>query len=100
MIPWKLLDKARVPDGGGELCLHCRGQEFSIRVDGVELMNSRSHGSEDALADLACQGIANRPAPRVLVGGLGMGFTLAAALARLPPDGLVVVAEISPAVVA
>ena len=63
-------------------------------------MTSRVHGSEEALAKLACEPIAGRPAPRVLVGGLGMGYTLAAALASLGSSALVEVAELVPEVVA
>ena len=100
MMPWKLLDSAQVPESGEELRLYQRGGEFSIRVDGRELMNSRAHGSEEALAELACVRIAHRPCPRVLIGGLGMGYTTAAALHRLGADGQVVVAELVPAVVA
>jgi spermidine synthase len=85
MIPWKLLDSAQVPDSGKELLLYKRGKEFSIRVNGSELMNSRAHGSEDALAELACAKIIDRHCPRVLVGGLGMGYTAAAALRILVP---------------
>ena len=66
---------------------------------GTELMNSRLSGSEKALATLACAKIAGRPAPRILIGGLGMGFTLRAALEVLPSDAQVVVAEIVPQVV-
>jgi len=99
MIPWELLDSAQVPGSSGELRLYRRGKEFSIRVNGCELMNSRAHGSEDALAELASAKIADRPCPRVLVGGLGMGYTAAAALARLGPGSQVVVAELVPAVV-
>ena len=100
MIPWKLLDSAQVPEWGEKLHLYQRGGEFSIRVDSRELMNSRAYGSEGALADLACVRIAHRPCPRVLIGGLGMGYTTAAALHRLGADGQVVVAELVPAVVA
>jgi spermidine synthase len=101
MIPWKLLDRAPVPGGKGELMLYQRGEEFSIRVTARgELMNSRVHGSEDALAQLACARLAGRARPRLLIGGLGMGFTLAAALRELGPDAEVVVAELVPAVVA
>jgi spermidine synthase len=100
MIPWELLDSAPAPGGGEKLSLYRRGGEFSIRVAGCELMNSRMHGSEDALAELACARIAGRPAPRILIGGLGMGYTTAAALQRLGPDGHVMVAELVPAVVA
>jgi spermidine synthase len=100
VIPWEFLDSAQVPGGDGELGLYRRGGEFSIRVAGRELMNSRVYGSEEALAELACARIADRPRPRVLIGGLGMGYTLAAALRRLGPEGRVVVAELVPAVVA
>ena len=100
MIPWEFLDSARVPGDGGELRLYKRGKEFSIRIDGRELMNSSVHGSEEALAELACARIAGRPSPRVLVGGLGMGYTMAATLRILGEDGQVVVAELVPAVVA
>lgn len=99
MIPWVHLDSTRLPDGG-ELKLARRGAEFSIRLGGAELMNSRLSGSEEALATLACAKLAGRRAPRVLIGGLGMGFTLRAALGALPDDARVVVAELLPAVVA
>jgi spermidine synthase len=99
MIPWELLGCAQVPGGGEELRLYKRGGEFSIRVNGRELMNSRTHGSEDALAELACAKIADRHRPRVLIGGLGMGYTTAAALRRLGTGAQVVVAELVPAVV-
>ena len=99
MIPWELLGCAQVPGGGEELRLYKRGEEFSIRVNGRELMNSRAHGSEDALAELACAKIADRHRPRVLIGGLGMGYTTAAALRRLGPGAQVVVAELVPEVV-
>ena len=98
MIPWIVLDTADVP-GGGELRLKRRGTEFSIMVGNIELMNSRLSGSEEALASLACARIRDRPAPRILIGGLGMGFTLRAALANLGPDARLTVAEIVPAVV-
>ncbi len=99
MIPWELLGCAQVPGGGEELSLYKRGGEFSIRVNSRELMNSRAHGSEDALAELACAKIADRHRPRVLIGGLGMGYTTAAALRRLGPAARIVVAELVPAVV-
>ena len=99
MIPWSLLDTARVP-GGGELRLLQRGAEFSIRLDQNELMNSRVSGSEAALATLACEKIGGRKQPHVLIGGLGMGFTLRAALAALGPEARITVAELVPAVVA
>jgi spermidine synthase len=100
MIPWELLDSAQVPGNDGALHLYKRGAEFSIRAESRELMNSRVHGSEDALGDLACARIAGRPRPRILIGGLGMGYTLAAALHRLGATAEVIVAELVPAVVA
>ena len=100
MIPWKTIDRTQLPDKGGELSLHRRGDEFSNRVDGLELMNSLAHESEDALARLACERIADRPRPCVLIGGLGMGFTLAQALRGLGSGAQVVVAELMPEVVA
>jgi len=100
MIPWELLDSAQVPGNAGELRLYKRGAEFSIRVESRELMNSRIHGSEDALAELTCARIAERPRPRILIGGLGMGYTLATALHRLGATAKVIVAELVPAVVA
>ena len=99
MVPWEFLDSTPVPGSTDELRLYKRGDEFSIRLDRSELMNSRSHGSEDALAELACARIVDRPRPRVLIGGLGMGYTAATALHRLGADGRVVVAELVPAVV-
>ncbi|MEO8505161.1 MAG: hypothetical protein ABI609_14770 [Acidobacteriota bacterium] len=97
MKPWLLLDRAAV-EGGAEICLYRRGDEFSIRVAGFELMSSRAHASEDELGRLACERIAKRPSAAVLLGGLGMGFTLAAVLRSLGPAGRVVVAELIPAV--
>lgn len=99
MIPWEFIGSARLPESREELRLYRRGGEFSIRFDAGELMNSRAHESEDALADLACAKIADRPKPRILVGGLGMGFTAAAVLKHLGAAGRVVVAELAPAVV-
>jgi len=99
MIPWKTIDRAQLPEGDGEISLHRRGDEFAIRVDGFDLMNSLAHESEDALARLACAEIADRPRPSVLIGGLGMGFTLAEALRGLSSGARVVVAELVPAVV-
>lgn len=100
MTPWVLLDSTQVPGNGGELRLHQRGEEFSIRIVGHgELMNSRVHGSEDALAERTCARLQNVLDPCVLIGGLGMGFTLAAALLHLGKQAQVVVAELVPAVV-
>lgn len=95
------IDTAAIPGGTGELRLLQRDTEFSIRIAGKpgELMNSRLHGSEDALAELACRHISARSDVRVLVGGLGMGFTLAAALQALGEKARVTVAELVPGVV-
>lgn len=97
MIPWSLLDKAQVP-GGGELRLMRRGTEFSIMLGQNQLMNSRLSGSEEALATLACERIQACPRPQVLIGGLGMGFTLRTALAVLGTEARITVAELVPAV--
>jgi spermidine synthase len=99
MIPWRLLDSAQVPGNSSGMCLFARGREFSIRVNGSELMNSRVHGSEDSLAQYSCDRIASRLSPRILIGGLGMGFTTAAALHRLDSESRVEVAELVPQVV-
>ena len=100
MIPWTLLDTAPIPGSEGELRLKRRGAEFSIMLGHIELMNSRLSGSEQALATLSCERIQACPQPRILIGGLGMGFTLRAALAVLGAKARVVVAELVPAVVA
>ena len=99
MIPWQLLDSAPIPGNDRSLSLYQRGGEFSIRIDGREVMNSAVHGSEEALAELALVRIVGRSRPRVLIGGLGLGFTTAAALRQLGAGGRVVVAELVPAVV-
>lgn len=99
MIRWEHLDTAPIPDGG-ELKLMRRGTEYSIMSGSIELMNSRLSGSEEALATLTCAPLAATPQPKILIGGLGMGFTLRAALSVLPAQAEVVVAELVPAVVA
>ena len=100
MIPWIHLGTATMPDGGGDLRLLQRGTEFSIMAGATELMNSRLSGSEEALAELSAERIAGRGAPAMLIGGLGMGFTLRAALAALGRDAAITVAELVPSVVA
>ena len=100
MIRWVLLDTAPAPDGQGKLRLMQRGGEFSITIGANELMNSRLGGSESALAAMACKRLGDRKAPSLLIGGLGMGFTLRAALAELGPGARITVAELVPAVVA
>ncbi len=98
MIPWKLIDAAAIP-GGVELRLKQRGAEYAIMLGNIDLMNSRLSGSEEALGKMACARLGERHRPRVLIGGLGMGFTLRAALAGLGSEARVVVAELVPAVV-
>jgi len=100
MIPWEKIDTARIPGTDGELRLMRRGREFSIMLGTNELMNSRLSGSEAALATLAAKRIETVAKPHLLIGGLGMGFTLRAALAVLGSQAKIVVAELVPAVVA
>lgn len=100
MIPWKLIDTADVPGGGEQLRLMQRGTEFTIKLGQNELMSSRLFGSEEALATLTCARIKALPAPKLLIGGLGMGFTLRAALQVLGPQARLTVAELVPAVIA
>jgi len=96
-----LLHTAPIPGEDTELALYQRGADYFIKiVGGQDLMNSRAHASEDALGAIACKGLADRSGARVLIGGLGMGFTLAAALKSLDHDAEVVVAELVPGVVA
>ena len=99
MNPWFLIDIAPVPGGEGELRLMRRGDEFSIMLGQIPLMNTRLSGSEVALATRSIARLEDRAAPEILIGGLGMGFTLRAALAALGPDARVTVVELVPAVV-
>jgi spermidine synthase len=100
MIPWLQIDTARVPGADVELRLMRRGDDFSMMLGQNELMNSRLSGSEEALATLACKRIEAVKRPHLLIGGLGMGFTLRAALTVLGPEARITVAELVPAVVA
>ena len=96
----RLVHTASIPGQDGELGLYQRGTDYFIKiVGGQDLMNTRAHASEDALGMIACRGLRGTPAARVLIGGLGMGFTLSAALKTLGADAEVVVAEIVPEVV-
>src|ERR1700760_1914188 len=99
MIPWIQIDKTKVPGAEVELSLKRRGAEFSMMLGQNELMNSRLSGSEEALATLSCKRIEAVKRPHILIGGLGMGFTLRAALAGLGADARIVVAELVPAVI-
>ncbi len=99
MNPFERIDEASVPTrSGGNIALYRRGDEYTIRVENCELMSSRMHGSEDALAELACQNL-RRGEHKVLIGGLGMGFTLAKTLQLLDTKAEVVIAELIPAVI-
>jgi spermidine synthase len=98
MIPWVHLDTATVPGGRDTLKLMQRGSEFSIMAGARTLMNSRTSGSEMALATLVCARL-HGPCD-VLIGGYGMGFTLRAALGELAGDARILVAELLPAVMA
>ncbi len=100
MIPWEEIDRATVPGRKNELILRRRGEKFSIRTGGTELMNSRMHGSEEALANLAFEQMGQGSGLRILVGGLGMGYTLARTLAMAPSDARILVAELIPEVIA
>ncbi len=93
MKPVETIDQAKTHDGQ-DLVLYHRDGVFQIRVDGMELMSSRAHGSEAALSELTREALAKVEAPRVLIGGLGMGFTLRAALDCFPPRATLVVAEV------
>ncbi len=99
MKPFRKLDSATAPDGT-LLTLFEHDGAFVIRVNGIELMSTRRHHSEDALAELVCAPLREQVDVRALIGGLGLGFTLKAALRLLPLDARVVVAELVPPVIA
>jgi len=99
MIPWELLGEARTPDGN-VMTLTKRGSDYMIMADGKDLMSSHMKGSEEALATIGCDRAKHLEGARVLVGGLGMGFTLRATLDTVREDAAVIVAELIPAVVA
>ncbi len=98
MNPWVLIDTVPLPDGRGDIRLIQRADEFSIMLGTVALMNSRLSGSEEAMASLSWARISDRQRAHVLIGGLGMGFTLRAALEELPRTAKITVAELIPAV--
>jgi spermidine synthase len=97
MLPWDIVDRARAPDGT-ELILARRGEEWVVRAGGRVLMSSRMHGSEESLAAIALRKAASRQT--VLIGGLGLGYTLRATLDRVPVDARVIMAELVPELVA
>ncbi len=98
MRPTELIAEATTPDGA-PMALVRQSGDLVVTVRGVPLMSSRVHGSEEAMAELAIAPVRQRAGLRVLVGGLGMGFTLRAALDALGPDARVVVSELMPALV-
>jgi spermidine synthase len=98
MKPIIKLGTTKTPDGG-EMILYQHDHDFSIKINGHELMNSRQHESEMELARLGCAHLSAHIAPRVLIGGLGMGYTLRQTLDMLRPDATVIVSELLPAVV-
>jgi spermidine synthase len=98
LLPWLTLDRAPIDDGG-ELVLSARGDEYAIRLDGQELMSSDCHDSEEKLAVHGCAGLRDVAGARVLIGGLGMGYTVRAALGQLADDGEIEVIELVGAVV-
>lgn len=95
MLPWVELGRAKVP-GGGEFRLMQRGPEFTIFAGTIGLMSSRQSGSEEAMAKIAAERVGGRPRVKVLIGGLGMGFTLRRTLADFGPDAQITVAELVP----
>ena len=98
MKAWQTLERVETPEG--RLELRQRGErDFLITIGGRVLMTSAAHRSEDDLAKLACAAMVRRPRPRVLLGGLGMGYTLRAALDHLPPGAEVTVVDLNPVVV-
>ena len=99
MDDWDIIETTRVPSGGGKLTLYKRDDEYSIWIGNTELMGSQMHDSEDELARLPLEDPKLNPNPHVLVGGLGMGYTLAATLRSLPDGGRVTVSELIPEVV-
>lgn len=98
VIPWEVLGDATAPDGT-KLALTRRGHEYVILANGKSLMSNRMHGSEEALASLGLKALPDPREPRVLVGGLGMGYTLRATLDHLPSAAVVEIAELLPAIV-
>jgi spermidine synthase len=98
MKPTIKLGTTITPDGG-EMILYQHDRDFSIKINGHELMNSRQHESEMELARLGCAHLSGRSTPRVLIGGLGMGYTLRQTLDLLGPDAAVIVSELLPIVV-
>lgn len=93
MKPTETLARELTPEGE-ELLLLRRDAVYTLRIDGMELMTSRAHGSEEVLAERACEALDDRPRPQVLIGGLGFGYTLRAALDTLPDDAEVLVCEL------
>lgn len=98
MIPWQKLGETTMP-GGGPMTLMQRGSEFSVMSGTITLMNSRMSNSEEQLANMSAARLGSRSAPRILIGGLGLGFTLRAALKCFAADSEITVAELVPEIV-
>ncbi|MDP9171350.1 MAG: hypothetical protein M3N54_12085 [Acidobacteriota bacterium] len=99
MKKWTFIDSAAMPDGTA-ISLHEHDGDYYVQINGLDLMSTRRHASEEKIAELACARAKTLPGARVLIGGLGFGYTLKAALACLAPDATVVMVEVVAAVIA
>ncbi len=99
MQPYELLERFTTPDGR-EMTLYQQGDDLFVNFDGRELMSTRTHRTECTLARVACRELGTNPSPRILIGGLGLGYTVQAALDALPPEARIVTAEVYPTIVA
>ena len=99
MLPYEPLDSFTTPDGR-EMTLYRQGDDLFVNFDGRELMSTRTHRSECTLARVACRELENNPAPRILIGGLGLGYTVRAALDAMSPEASIVTAEVYESIVA
>ncbi len=99
MIPHELLGSAQVPGQGGEMCLYRHDGDFTVRIRGIELMTTREIGSEEMLAEFALARLPDTERARVLVGGLGMGYTLARVLDLIGSGGVAEVVELVPEII-
>jgi len=99
MQPYELLDSFTTPDGR-EMTLYQQGDDLFVNFDGRELMSTRTHRTECTLARVACRELESNPAPRILIGGLGLGYTVRATLDALPPEARIVTAEVYETIVA
>ncbi len=98
MQPYELLDSFTTPDGR-DMTLYRQGDDLFVNFDGRELMSTRTHRIECTLARVACRELEKHPAPRILIGGLGLGYTVRATLDLLPPEARIVTAEVYESIV-